>query len=142
LHFYRGELGLSAFFASVGNIISARNTKAGIPVVQSNAYGMAYGVFAMLVIALLLQKQFALRFTIEYMGSLAYLVIFGSVVAFGCYLTLIARIGADKAGYVTLVFPIIALMLSTFFEGYHWTGSSISGIGLIIFGNFVIMRKK
>jgi drug/metabolite transporter (DMT)-like permease len=133
---------LSAFFASLGNIISARNSKAGIPVVQANAYGMIYGAVSMLVIALLMRKHFTFSFTPEYISSLVYLVIFGSIVAFGCYLTLIARIGAGKAAYATLVFPIIALVLSGLFEGYRWTGFTISGTGLVILGNFVIIRKK
>lgn len=133
---------LSAFFASLGNIVSARNSKAGIPVVQGNAYGMMYGVVSMLFIALLMNKHFAFSCTLEYIGSLAYLAIFGSVIAFGCYLSLVARIGASKAAYVTLVFPIIALLLSALFEDYRLTGSTIFGIILVILGNFMMMRKN
>jgi drug/metabolite transporter (DMT)-like permease len=71
-----------------------------------------------------------------------YLAICGSVIAFGSYLSLLGKIGADKSAYVTLVFPIIALLLSTIFENYKWNAFAIIGVTLITIGNFMILRKK
>ena len=68
-----------------------------------------------------------------------YLTVFGSIVAFGCYMLLIGRIGAEYAAYVTLLMPIIALILSTIFEGYHWTANAAIGIAMVLAGNLIIL---
>lgn len=133
---------LATFLASLGNITSARNQQEGIPIIQSNAYGMAYGALVMLVTAIVMGKPFLLDFSTTYIVSLVYLAIFGSIVAFGCYLTLVGNIGADRAAYATLLFPIVALAISTIWEGYQWTASSAMGVLLILFGNFWILKKK
>lgn len=128
------------FVASLGNITSARNQKAGIPVIQSNAFGMLYGGVAMFLFAILSGKVPTFELTTSYTFSLLYLAIFGSLVAFGSYLTLVGNIGASKAAYVSLIAPVIALTISTFLEGYEWTSMSFSGAALIIVGNVVALR--
>lgn len=133
-----------AFVASLGNITSARNQSMGIPVVTSNAVGMTYGALAMLLFALLTGREISYEFTSSYTFSLIYLSIFGSVFAFGAYLTLIGKIGASRAGYATLISPIIALILSTIFEDYRWTLFGVVGAILILGGNTLVLqiRKK
>lgn len=133
---------LATLLASFGNILSARNQKHGLPIIQTNAYGMAYGALAMFVVALILERDFVFVPSTVYLVSLIYLAVFGSIIAFGCYLTLVGNIGADRAAYATLLFPIVALAISTLWEGYDWTGSSIGGVGLIIFGNFILLKRK
>ena len=65
------------------------------------------------------------------------------MIAFTAYLTLIGRIGASRSGYVVLVSPIIALILSTLFEDYRWTVLGAIGAVLILVGNgFVLQLKK
>lgn len=136
-------LGLGAtLLASLGNITSARNQKNGLPIVQTNAYGMTYGAIAMGIVSLACQKQFLFDPSFAYVGSLLFLVIFGSIIAFGCYLSLVGNIGADRAAYTTLLFPLVALVISTIWEGYQWTPSSLAGVGLILLGNFSIIYKK
>ncbi|GAB6146747.1 DMT family transporter [Desulfocicer niacini] len=132
----------ATYMASLGNIISARNQKHGLPVIQTNAYGMAYGAFFMLLVILFTGKTFTFVFSFAYMGSLIYLAIFGSIVAFGCYLTLIGRIGAARTAYASLIFPIVALVISTIWEDYHWTPESVSGVMLILSGNLFMLKKK
>jgi len=70
-----------------------------------------------------------------------YLTLFGSILAFGCYMMLIGRIGADYAAYVMLLIPVLALLLSTIFEGYHWRMNNVSGIVLVLIGNLVILTR-
>jgi drug/metabolite transporter (DMT)-like permease len=142
-----GVLGLSIGFVSVllasfGNITSARNTKNHIPVIQANAFGMAYGTFLMALIALVSGKDFSFALTLPYVGSLFYLAVFGSIIAFGCYLTLIGSIGADRASYAIMVVPVVALILSSFFEGYAWNFSAVSGLFLVVTGNFLALTKR
>lgn len=74
-------------------------------------------------------------------GALLYLAIFGSVIAFGAYFTLVGRIGAGKAAYSTLLFPLVALSISTIYEGYVWHMNGIAGIVLILTGNMVMFTK-
>lgn len=136
-------LGLGATFsASFGNILSAYNQKRHIPVIQTNAYGMLYGALVMVALAAVTGRDFSFEFSWSYGGSLLYLAVFGSVVAFGCYLTLIGRIGADRASYASMLFPLVALGLSTLFEGYRWTGFALAGMGLILVGNILILNRK
>jgi drug/metabolite transporter (DMT)-like permease len=128
--------------ASLGNITSARNQMEGIPVVQANALGMSYGTILMVLTALFTGKEFTFQATVPYVASLLYLALFGSVFAFGMYLTLIGRIGADRAAYTTLLFPLVALSLSMLFEGYRGSVGVLIGIGLILMGNFLVLKKK
>jgi drug/metabolite transporter (DMT)-like permease len=134
--------GISASLASLGNITSAYIQKNKLPVIQTTAFGMLYGSLLMLLIALITGKPIIIDFSLPYISSLMYLALFGSVIAFGSYLTLLGKIGADKSGYVTLVFPIIALFLSTIFEDYKWNSFAIAGVFFITVGNFIILRKK
>lgn len=132
---------LGTYLASLGNIVSARNQRNALPVVQSNAWGMAYGGLAMLLLAGAAGKAYLFELTLPYVGSLFYLAVFGSIVAFGCYLTLVGRIGADKAAYAMLLFPVVALQLSVWFEGYQWSAQSLAGVALVLAGNGIILVR-
>lgn len=132
----------ATLLASLGNIVSARNQKHGLPIIQTNAYGMAYGALLMVGIALLTGKPFDFIATPAYIIPLIYLSLFGSIVAFGCYLSLIGRIGADRAAYATLLFPIVALIISTIWENYHWSTEAIAGVTLILGGNLLMVKKR
>lgn len=132
----------ATYMASLGNIISARNQKQGVPVIQTNAYGMTYGAVFMFLVVLFMGKSLTFVVSFAYIGSLIYLAVFGSIVAFGCYLSLIGRIGADRAAYATLIFPIVALVISTIWENYHWTLESVTGVLLILSGNLFMLKKK
>lgn len=127
--------------ASLGNIVSARNQRNGLPVIQTNAYGMAYGALIMLIVIFITGKPFDFVASPIYIGTLVYLSVFGSIVAFGCYLSLVGRIGADKAAYSTLLFPIVALIISTIWENYHWSGEALAGVSLILAGNLLMVKK-
>ncbi|MBK9098651.1 MAG: EamA family transporter [bacterium] len=132
---------LSVIAASLGNIISAYNQRNKLPVVQTNAYGMFYGALLMLLLVFITNTPLSFDASFKYISSLIYLAVFGSIIAFYSYLTLLGKIGADRAAYVTLVFPIIALLLSTFFEDYTWTLFALLGVALITFGNFLMLKK-
>lgn len=133
--------GLGALTASLGNITSVHNQKINLPVIQTNAFGMMYGALFMLIISLIMGKHFSFEISYAYIGSLLYLSIFGSIIAFTCYLTLLGKIGADKAAYVTLIIPVIALILSTIFEEYTWTLYAFIGVALILIGNMLVLIK-
>ncbi|NWC65413.1 DMT family transporter [Cedecea sp. P7760] len=137
-------IGLSAlgtFGFSLGNMISARHQSRGLETLSTNTYAMFYGTTIMGVVALASGESFMPDFTARYIGSLLYLAIFGSVIAFGAYFTLVGRIGASQAAYSTLLFPLVALTLSTVYEGYVWHANAVLGLVMILLGNLVMFAK-
>ena len=129
-----------ALVASLGNMVSQGAQKRALPVVQSNAWGMFYGALITAIIALIGGHAFVFEWTFGYVVSLAYLTIFGSIIAFGAYLTLLGRIGAHKSGYAMVMFPVIALILSTLFEGLQLTVTTVIGTALVLAGNLFVLR--
>ncbi len=133
---------ISVVIASLGNVTSAANQKSGIAVIPSNAFGMMYGALIMFGVAIFTGIKPAFDVSPSYIGSLIYLSLFGSVAAFGTYLTLIGRIGPGKAAYVLVLIPVIALILSTIFEGYAFSWYALLGVVLILSGNITIINRK
>jgi drug/metabolite transporter (DMT)-like permease len=133
---------LSAVVASFGNMVSQASQKARLPVVQSNAWGMFYGALFTAGLALANGQAFSFEWSAAYVGSLAYLTVFGSIIAFGAYLTLLGRIGAHKAGYAMVMFPVVALVLSTLFEGLEIDASIVIGTLLVLAGNLFVLNTR
>jgi len=133
---------LSAVVASFGNMVSQASQKAKLPVLQSNAWGMFYGALFTAGLALVNGQPFLFEWSIAYVGSLAYLTVFGSIIAFGAYLTLLGRIGAHKAGYAMVMFPVVALILSTLFEGLEISASIVAGTLLVLVGNLFVLNTR
>ncbi|KAE9798734.1 EamA family transporter, partial [Escherichia coli] len=137
-------IGLSAlgtFGFSLGNMISLRHQKKGLEVLTTNSWAMLYGTLLIAAIALVRGDNFTPQWTFSYLSALLYLAIFGSVIAFGAYFTLVGRIGPSKAAYSTLLFPLVALTLSTLYEGYIWQVNAIAGLVLILLGNLVMFAR-
>lgn len=127
--------------SSFSNLLSQRNQRGGLPVMQSNAYGMLYGAAFVALYCLCVGRPFTLDLSARYLGSLAFLALFGSVLAFGAYLTLIGRIGAGRAGYAMVAIPVVALALSTIFEHLHWEWTLALGAALCVAGNFLVLPR-
>jgi len=132
---------VSAFVASLGNMASQAAQRRNLPVIQSNAWGMFYGSIVTAAIAMVQGYTFNFEWTVGYIGSLAFLTIFGSIIAFGAYLTLLGRIGAHRAAYAMVLFPVVALILSILFEGLEIDASLLIGTGLVLAGNVFVLKK-
>lgn len=130
-----------AFSASCGNMVSQAAQKRALPVVEANTWGMFYGAVITAIVAVASGHEFTFDATFTYISSLAYLALFGSVVAFGAYLTLLGRIGAHKAGYATVMFPVVALLLSIAFEGLSLDATIATGTSLVLLGNLLVLEK-
>jgi drug/metabolite transporter (DMT)-like permease len=128
--------------ASLGNMAAVANTKRGLPVVAVNAHAMAFAAVLALLIALVLGKPLGFSPRAGYVLSLLYLAVFGSAVAFGCYLALLRLIGAARAAYSSVLFPVVALLISTAFEGYRWTIPAVIGMLLTFAGNWLILSHR
>ncbi|MEH0073576.1 DMT family transporter [Pannonibacter sp. Pt2] len=126
----------------LGNMVSSSTQKAGISITSATTWGMIYGAALLGTFSLLRGDSFAVEPTLIYLGSLAYLSIIASVLAFASYLTLLGRIGPARAGYSTVIFPVVALTVSTIFEGYVWTFAALLGLALVIAGNVIMLRSR
>ena len=127
--------------ASLGNMAATRNHRYHLPVIQANAWAMSYGAAFVSIYAIFDGQHFVFDPSLAYVVSLLYLALFGSVIAFVAYLTLLGRIGADRAGYSAVAIPIVALALSTFFEDLHWDAAMVSGIAMCVVGNILVLRR-
>ena len=133
---------IATFWASTGNLIHQKNSKDKIPFIQSIAYGMLYGSLFTLIVAKFRGAEIIFDNSISYILSFLYLSIIGSVVAFYLYLKLLDNIGSARAGYIGVIMPIIALIISTIFEGLQWTNNLIIGLPVLIFGCVLILNQK
>lgn len=131
-----------ALVASLGNMASQRAQKERLPVVQSNAWGMFYGALLSAVIAAAGGHEFTFEASAAYVVSLVYLAVFGSIVAFGAYLTLLGRIGAHRAGYAMVLFPVVALAISAAFEGLAIDVPILVGTLLVLAGNLFVLAPS
>lgn len=133
---------LGTLFFSLGNIASASLHGRGVPLLAANAWSMVYGAGVLLALSLLRGQDFRVEWTWPYLGGLVFLAVVSSVVAFASYVTLLRRIGPARAGYATVLFPIVALAVSTAVEGYVWTLPAILGAGLALAGNVVVLARR
>lgn len=131
----------SVLLASLGNMVAVVNTRRGLPVVAVNAHSMLFAATLVLTLSLLLGVDVRISTAPDYLISLGYLALMGSALAFGCYLALIRRIGAARASYSSVLFPVVALLLSTLFEGYRWTPVAAVGMMLTLAGNWLVLHR-
>lgn len=132
----------SALLASFGNMISVRNSNNGMNVFAVNAWGMLYGTLILVVIALASGAEFTISQQPSYLISLFYLGVFGTVIAFATYYILLRDVGPEKASYVIVLFPLVALTLSSLFEGFVWQPNIILGFALVLLGNAILLTPK
>jgi drug/metabolite transporter (DMT)-like permease len=128
--------------ASVGNIVSVRNQRARMPIVQVHAWAMLYAAVGVALYALIIGERFVFDWSYPYVVSLLYLALLGSAVAFGTYVTLMGRIGAGRAGYVSVAVPVVAVLVSTVFEGLQWQFAMVIGVALCATGNWLVLSPR
>jgi drug/metabolite transporter (DMT)-like permease len=133
---------LGTIAASAGNLSTQRLYGRGVGVQPCTAWGMLYGTAATTLYCIAAGIPFNWDGSAGYVVSLSYLTLFGSVIAFGAYLTLLKRIGAGRAGYTSAVIPVVAMLISTLFEDYVWTAPAVAGMALVLLGNVLYIWKR
>jgi len=126
---------------SAGNLLSARLQALGEPPWLTNAWGMGVGASVLVAGCLLGGVPMAFDPSPGYVGALLYLALPGSVVGFTAYLMLVGRLGPERAAYCTVLFPLVALAVSSVAEGYRWTAPALGGLVLVMAGNVLVFRK-
>ncbi len=137
------------FCFSLGNIVSSRVSAKGITVISASAWGMVYGTLSTGIIALVMGQDFSIPFTVPFIGSLLWVVTSATIVAVAAYFTLVQSIGPARAGYATVMFPVVALLVSTFAEtwvpgagqNFQWSAAALLGMAMAIGGNVLVLRK-
>ena len=133
---------LGTFCASTGNMIHQRNLNNNFPLIPTIAYAMLYGSLVTLLITQIKGTELLFEYSFSYIASLAYLSIVGSIFAFIFYLKLLEKVGAGRAGYVGVLMPVFALLISTIFEGLEWQTDLIIGLPILIIGAVLVINQK
>ncbi len=129
------------YLASLGNIWAVKVQRAGVSILQANAWGMMYGAALIFGLALLKGDSLGIAMTAPYLGGLIYLALFASVAAFAMYLTLLNRIGPQRVAYVAVAFPVVALAISALLEDFQITWDTVIGGTVVLAGNFLVLRQ-
>jgi drug/metabolite transporter (DMT)-like permease len=124
-----------------GNFLSARLQARRVPISSASAWGMLYGAGFLALFSALYGLPFTIEPTSLYLGSLLWSALISSVLAFGAYLSLLGRIGPARAGYLTVLIPVFALVISSLLEGYAWTLWSFLGLAAVGVGNVLVLRR-
>lgn len=132
---------ISVMLASFGTMAAIVCTRQNHSVITVNAHAMAWGAVTSVLVALTMQRPIVLSTEPSYLWSLAYLAIFGSAVAFGCFLALLRLIGSARAAYTSVLYPLVALLISTLVEDYQWSVLALAGISLIVTGNWLALTN-
>jgi drug/metabolite transporter (DMT)-like permease len=130
---------LATLSASAGNLIAIYNKRNfSIPLLQNVAFAMIYGALVALLVSFIKGSEFYIPITnVSYILGQIYLIIFGSIISFLCYIKFIENTSASTGGYIGVIMPILALIISMIFEDvkpdiYFLTGLPIALIGLLL----------
>ena len=128
---------LATLAASSANVLQATRTAKRYPMIPMLAVAMLMGAAMDAAVALALTGPPVFDPRASYIMGILYLGVFGSAIGFTLYFGVLRVIGPAKAAYSGVVVPVIAMLLSTLFEGYRWSplaaaGATLAGIGLVI----------
>ena len=126
------------YIFSLGNMVSRRNMSAGLSLPTTTAWSMGWGALYLAFYMLISGQGVSLDYSLSFYVALAYLAIPGTVIGFLTYLEVVKRLGAPLAAFSTILYPAIALVVSTFVEDYRWSLTALAGLVLIACGNALV----
>jgi drug/metabolite transporter (DMT)-like permease len=133
---------LGVLSASVANILQASRGLAAWPLASLLAWGMVYGVLANALLALAVAGAPVVEARPAYWLGLVYLGLFASALAFPLYFAVMRAVGPGKAAYSSVLVPILAMVLSTLFEGYRWSTLAVAGGAIALAGLVIALRSR
>ena len=132
---------LTAVVASAfGNYFAWRGQRAGSAVIPSTAWAMAYGTGLLALYGLATGVEWSIEPSLTYLGSLLYLSVFGSVIAFVVYFTIARTRGYALASYISALTPPIAMLVSVLFEDARFGWTALAGLALVLGGQVLLIR--
>lgn len=126
---------IAVLISCYGNVWVGKLHAEGIAGWGPLAFSMLWGGLISFGAVLVTGVPLTIEFSPAFWASFLYLAVFGSVFAFGAFFALIGRLGAARAGYVGVMSPVIALLVSVAFEGYDWRATTVAGVLLAVAGN-------
>lgn len=120
--------------ASAANVMQATDTARRYPMTPMLGTAMLIGASANALFALATNGPPVFELRAGYIFGILYLGLFASALAFTLYFGIIRVIGPAKAAYSSVIVPVIAMLLSTLFEGYRWSALAAAGAALAGFG--------
>ncbi len=133
---------LASYFSSLGNVLVSWLQKQDLPAIPITFWGMVYGVLIQCLIIFCLGETLMWDERPTYLLSLIYLAVFGSVVAFLSLFDVLKNLGPTRAGYISLLMPVVALVISTFFEDFIWAPEKFLGVTCVLGGKVVMLLQK
>jgi drug/metabolite transporter (DMT)-like permease len=133
---------LGALIFSLGSVVTKRNNQQGLQIIPALTFGMIYGSIVLFFYTMIQGVALTLPTSALFWASLLYLVVPGSIVAFFCYMKLIKTIGPERASFATVLFPVVALLVSAVFEGYRFSPNDALGLGCVLLGNLLVLKKR
>jgi len=123
--------------SSVANVTQATRTARAYPMFATIGMAMLLGAAVDGALAWHLAGPPVIEHRTGYYIGILYLAVFASALAFPLYYGIIRAIGPAKASYNSVIVPVIAMLLSTLFEGYRWSplaalGAAVCAVGLVI----------
>lgn len=130
------------FSASTANVLQSSNGARRQPMVPLLTWAMVMGATLDGLFAWAIEgpPQFDTR--PGYILGVLYLGLIGSVVTFPLYFRLLQRLGAGRGAYNGVLVPVIAMVLSTLFEGYRWSLLAAAGSALAMVGLVLALRAR
>jgi drug/metabolite transporter (DMT)-like permease len=128
--------------ASCANVATASRTAQGVPLIVLLAWAMLWGTLIDAAFAWSVAGPPVFPASLRYWAGVAYLGLIGSVLAFPLYFTLVRKLGAGRAAYNGVVVPVLAMALSTVFEGYRWSWLAVVGGALALGGMVIALRAR
>jgi drug/metabolite transporter (DMT)-like permease len=131
----------AVLLSAVGSLVASRNRLHGLPFWPALGFGMLYGAAFSAALAVAQGAAFVVPAHVSWWLSLAYLALAGSVLTFACFLTLQERIGPGPTAAVGVMTPLLALVVSTVFEGLRPDVLTFAGAVLAVTGNVLMLRR-
>lgn len=128
--------------ASIANVIQAGNVGRSLPMASLLAFSMLYGTIIDAVFAWVMDGAPTFPTSPAYWGGVAWLAIMGSVVTFPLYYQIVRDIGPGRAAYNGVLVIVVAMLISTFVEGYQWSLMAAGGSVLALAGMIIALRSK
>ena len=128
--------------ASVANVLQATERARHIHIFTLLAWSMAIGAIADGAVAFAIAGPPTFEWRWSYVAGLVYLALAASALCFSLYFPVVRKIGPGRAAYSSAIVPIVAMALSTLFEGYRWTFLSAAGAALAIGGMLLALMSR
>ncbi len=128
--------------ASAANILQATGMARAQNLLVMLAWAMFYGTVIDAGIALAVTGPPVLPTELRFWAGVTYLALIGSVVTFPLYFKLIRELGPGRAAYNGVLVPVVAMLISTFLEGYRWSPLAAGGVVLALVGMVIVLRGR